>query len=51
MAGFVPVQIGDFEFFDFDMGLDVNRFGADVLALTCDLDLAFVVREEGGVNV
>ena len=51
MAGSVPVEIGDFEFFSFDMDLGVDLFGADVLVLTLDLDLPFTVREEGGVNV
>jgi len=48
MDGSVPVEIGDFEFFGFDMGLGVNPFGADALAFTFDLDLTFGICGQGG---
>lgn len=53
IAGSIPVEVGDFEFFGFDMGVGVgvDPFGVNTLAFTFDLKLALAIREEGGVNV
>ena len=51
MVESITVEIVDFVFFGFDTDLGVDLFGVDALAFIFDLDLAFAIREEGGVNV